>query len=236
MVNPQLYTTVPPRDHREPPWDIPEPGTLDWSARLSLDMIRSHTKTDDVPAVTDAQLNLYRGAALEAAEFYTGLLLGKQTNVTEPVQGPARPRYGHHHYSFRLRYPVAGEVVYIYGSKWPADNMQVRVTPGQRTIRVPIRSGYLDLSNCCDPCSDHHMNGGMVATYTAGFPCAEAVPNGIVLGLLQYLAWIVQHPGDELLTIRNKEGTTGSGVQGSNNVAMASGALEQWRQYNASAI
>ena len=59
-------------DLRAPPITVGEMKPLDWSERLSIDMIRTHTKTDDVPAVTDAQLKMYRDAAIEAAEFLHG--------------------------------------------------------------------------------------------------------------------------------------------------------------------
>ena len=69
----------------EPPLQEGETAAFDWSTRLSLDVIRSHTKTDDIPGVTDEQLALYRAAAIEAAERYTGLLLAGQRTITEPI-------------------------------------------------------------------------------------------------------------------------------------------------------
>jgi hypothetical protein len=96
--------------------------------------------------------------------------------------------------------------------------------------------GYLDLSNCCNPCSPM-MNDGLVAMYKAGYPSIADVPGGIVLGILQFLAWIVEHPGDELLTMRNRlDARGGAGVYGTNNIAMASGAIETWRIYDNEAI
>lgn len=44
---------------------------------LPLALIRTHTKTDDVPHVTDEQLSLYRSASFEAAEKYTGLVYSR---------------------------------------------------------------------------------------------------------------------------------------------------------------
>ena len=105
----------------EPP--IPEGTTaFDWSARLSIDAIRSHCKLDDVPGVTDEQLALYRAAAIEAAEKYTGLSLAGQRTVTEPIQGPAHPKPGKMSYKFTLKYPVADGMVYLYGGSHPNDN------------------------------------------------------------------------------------------------------------------
>jgi hypothetical protein len=89
-----LRTVVPPEQSSTPP--IPEgPATVfDWSARLSIEAVRQHCKLDDTPGVADGQLILYRAAAIEAAERYTGLLLAGQRTVTEPIQGPSRPRPG----------------------------------------------------------------------------------------------------------------------------------------------
>jgi hypothetical protein len=209
-------------------------STFDWSARLSLDTIRGHTKTDDVPSVTDEQLSLYREAALEAAELYSGLLLSGQRNISEPIQGPSRPKPGKFTYRHNLQYPTADGLVYLYGGSHPSENRTFRVPIGTRAIQVPIVTGYIDLSNCCDPCSSHHLNGGLMAMYRAGFASPADVPAGIVLGCLQFLAWIVEHPGDELLTQRNRKdnSTKIGGVSGSNNIAMVSGALETWRLYD----
>ncbi len=232
-----MFGQVPTRSTSEPP--IPPADAvrpLDWSARLSIEMIRQHTKTDDVPGVTDDQLKLYRDAAIEAAEFYTGMLLSCQKTVTEPIQGPSSPKPGKTTYRHRLRYPTTDGIIQVYGGRDTMDNRTFVVPPGSTVIRVPIRTGYLDNSNCCDPCSSHHLNGGLMAMYRAGFIDPDKVPAGIVLGCLQFLAWIMEHPGDELLTQRNKLEAKAQGVQGTNNIAVASGALETWRMYDPEAI
>jgi hypothetical protein len=222
-----MLASIPKPDPYAPP--IPETEeTFDWGGRLSLDMIRQHTKTGDTVTVTDEQLILYRAAAIEAAQLYTGFLLTGQRTVTEPIQGPPRSRPGKWTYKYTLKYPVADGMVYLYG----AARHTFMVPPGSRVIDVPIRTGYLDLSNCCDPCSSHFMNAGMMAAYLAGFSSPAAVPTSVVLGCLQYIAWVVEHPGDELLTMRNKEMSFSStGIQGSNNIALVSGALETWRVF-----
>lgn len=227
-------------DLRAPPITVGEMKPLDWSERLSIDMIRTHTKTDDVPAVTDAQLKMYRDAAIEAAEFYTGLLLSCQRSVTEPIQRPFNrydtPFYQKRTYKHRLQYPCADGLIYVYGGSHPDENRSFMVVPGTRTIHIPVRTGMLDMHNCCDPCSSHHLNGGLMAVYRAGFKDPSAVPAGVILGMLLFIAWIIEHPGDELLTQRNTLQSKSSGVQASNNIAQISGALETWRQYDPEAI
>jgi hypothetical protein len=233
-----LYT-VPPSPKYQPPFAAGETKRLEWDARLSMDAIRVHIKAVDVPGVTDEQLQLYRDASIEAAEHYTGMLLACQRTVTEPIQGPAWVKYGQTTYRYVLQYPVADGIVYLYGGPSPADNGAFRVKEGTRTIHVPIRTGQIDMSNCCDPCaSPHHLNGGMLAAYRAGFKSVEVVPAGVVLGMLMYIAWAVEHPGDELLTQRNRVETRSglAGLQGSNNIAMVSGALELWRTFDNEAI
>ncbi len=233
----------------QPPLTPGETTALDWSHRLSIDLIRQHTKTDDIPGTTDELLALYRAAAVGAAEQYTGMLLAEQRVVIEPIEGPPSsgshrhydpyyylhgPPYGGLHptkqtYRVRLQYTVSDGIVYLYGGMHPGDNTKLQVKPGTRTIHVPVRYGWIDTSNCCNPCSSHHLNGGMMAAYRAGFSSPEVVPTGVVLGCLQYIAWVLQHPGDEILTVRNRRDARSEGAQGTNNIAIASGALETWR-------
>lgn len=206
---------------------------FDWTARLSIDMIRLHTKTDDTPGVTDEQLKLYREAAVEAAEAYTGMLLSGSRMMTEQVTVPMYKEtlYQHRPYHrHRLRYPIAVDgFAFLYGTL----NMRIPVTAGQRSVRVPTY-GLLDLSNCCNPCGTAN---NLLLMYQAGFRCPDDVPAGVVIGCLQFIAWILEHPGDELITMRNRlDARGGTGVYGTNNIAHASGAIESWRVYDEEAI
>src|SRR5262245_49243644 len=78
-----------PSNQSPPPFDprphVDQEERFDWADRLSLDMVRQHTKTDDTPGVTDDMLSLYREAAIEAAELYTGMLLSGKKTVTEAI-------------------------------------------------------------------------------------------------------------------------------------------------------
>lgn len=204
---------------------------------LPLSLIRTHTKTDDVPNVTDGQLQLYRQAAFEAAEKYTGRLFTEVRVITEDVAATAgrrrRPYYVH-----RLRYATADGKVYLYGSK-VSPNMTLDVAPGQREVKIPVLHDAIDVSSCCDPCSTGRgVNFGMKATYRAGIDCerGDGIPAGIITGVLKFIAWMVQNPGDEIMTVRNREAGESSGIAGTNNGAWASGAIEQWRTYVNNAI
>lgn len=208
---------------------LPEMNTkFDWAGRLSLDAIRDHTKTSDVIGVTDEQLRLYREAAIEAAEQYTGLYLAGIKTVTEPIEGPSSARPGRANYTFRLQHPVADGVVYLYGGSG-SENGVFHVPVGTRKVKVPIRTGFIDTSNCCNPCSSHHLNAGMWAAYKAGFASPEEIPALVILGCMQFIAWVVEHPGDEILTVRNRRDARSEGAQGTNSIVLASGAMESWR-------
>lgn len=214
-----------------PPFTIGKVETFDWEPRLSLEFIRDHSKTSDIPSVVDAQIRLYRSAAIESAEQYTGLLLNGTRTIQEAAEGPARIRPNATHYTHRLQYPTADGYVYLYGGNHVNDNTTFRVPPGSRKIKVPIRKDIIDFSNCCDPCAKWNVNGGMLLAYKAGYKSANDVPATVVLGILQFITWCIEHPGDELLTQRNRVETRAglAGLQGSNNIAMISGALETWR-------
>jgi hypothetical protein len=229
-----MLSYVPNKSLDQPPIEPGKAVDFDWDSRLSLDVIRAHTKTDDVPAVLDEQLKLYRASAIESAEQYTGLLLSGQITMTEPIQGPARARPGRTTYTFRLKYPVADGYIHLYGGTHANDNTTIRVPLGARRVQIPIRKDFVDLSNCCNPCSTWNLNGGMMAAYKAGYRCLDDIPAGIIHGMLQFIAWCVEHPGDELLTQRNRVETRAglAGLQGSNNIAMVSGALETWVKYD----
>jgi hypothetical protein len=205
--------------------------TFDWEARLSIEFIRSHAKIDDVPAVLDDQIRLYRDSALASAEHYTGLLLSGQRTVEEAIEGPTNVTFNRPYYTHHLQYPVADGYVYLYGGNHVTDNTVIRVPLGTRKIKVPIRKDSIDLSNCCDPCAKWNVNGGMMATYKAGYKSANDIPATVIHGMLQFITWSIEHPGDELLTQRNRIETRAglAGLQGSNNIAMISGAIETWR-------
>lgn len=211
------------------PIKVGEETLFDWDNVISLDIVRQHTKTEDVIGVTDEILAIYRAAAIGAAERYTGYLLSGHRTVTEPIDGPRTLRPGKSTYKFRLRYPVADGIVYLYGGIHPNDNRAFHVRPNARTIDIPVRFSMVDVSNCCNPCSQPLLNQGMLASYKAGFACVADIPAGVILGCLQYIAWVVEHPGDEILTVRNRRDARSEGAQGTNNIAIASGALETWR-------
>jgi hypothetical protein len=49
--------------------------------------------------------------------------------------------------------------------------------------------------------------------------------------MLKYIAWAVENPGDVLNTVRDINASETRGTVGTNNGAVASGAVADWRQY-----
>ena len=212
---------------------------------MPIELIRVHTKTDDIPSATDEQLMLYRKAAIESAEQFTGMLLSGSRAITEQVIIDITSRtmlrgYG----KYTLEFPSMDGRVYLYGN---GDSRLLNIKPRTRKIRVPLSGITLDLSsNCCrtpcgaSPCAEPESASGMfsetMVLYRTGFGSCKDVPTGIVLGCLKFVAWCITHPGDEILAVRNRTITRSSLVDGTNNVAWASGALELWRQYDPEAI
>ena len=108
------------------------------SSRLSIDLIRQHTKTSDTPGVTDEQLLLYRGSALEAAERYTRLKLTSQWEVVESVAVPRAPM-GRKTFKHKLGRPASDGVIVLYGPKRGMESRTVQVPLNATSVLLPIR-------------------------------------------------------------------------------------------------
>ena len=205
------------------------PRAYDYEAILPMELVREHTKTDDVLSVTDAQLSLYRKAALEAAEAYTGLPLVARRVQTEVVSFPRRER--DQFYMDRPNYIVhratgvfAEPQVYFYG-KGVATQVFM-VTVGTNTVRLPIPFDFG--IGCCNPCGSNSIQAHI--QYVSGFSCESDIPAAIRLGALKYIAHTVENLGDKI----EKLGGVLTGREA--NPALASGAIEIWRSAVPSAI
>lgn len=213
--------------HAEPAFPGKE-ARVDLEQVLPLEMIREHTKTDDTPSVSDAQLSLYRQAAFEACELYTGLIFTHSKVVREPVASEYKRGFRRVR-KHRLKYAPVDGVIYLYGGGL-LQPVPVYVTENGREITIPILQEALDASSCCNPCSMGGENFGIKAMYLTGISCADDVPAIAKMGCLKYIAWAVQNPGDVIMTVRNRAGSGEAGIVGTNNGAWASGAIEEWRQ------
>jgi hypothetical protein len=211
-----------------------------WSinTRLTIDLIREHTKTTDVAHVTDNQLEHYRATAVEQCELYTGLIIGAPRFIQEQV--PAKTsRFRAKSVPYRTKHPTTDGLVY-YRSSSGLTGM-TRIEPGTRKVEVPVHvSGVLGgnmAAWCCDSCSIGGGGGaggsgsGLTLSYNAGYCSPDEIPAGLILGMLKFIAWSVEHAGDMLITMANSTAERDSGIIGTNNGLWASGALDLFRAY-----
>lgn len=234
---------MPPMRTIEPsspqPPNLGEGKSFDLDEFIPIELIRQHTKTDDIPSTTDEMLNIYRQAAIESAEQYTGLVIGGSKSITEIVSIAFTQRSFTRGYVVHdLEHPSMDGLVYLYGY---GDTQLIRIKPRTHKIRIPIMAATLDLSSaCCRDTGAENLgkpySSDTYVLYRTGFNKFSDIPVGIILGCYKYVAWCVTHPGDEILAVRNRTITRSSLVDGTNNVAWASGALELWRQYDPGAM
>jgi len=201
---------------------------LDLEELLPVEFIRTHTKTDDVIRVTDDQIKLYREHAFETADIYTGRKWTCLEEYSQPIrQRPSRHRFRQGQ-KVRLDFPAADGYIRMSGEH---GNHFIRVEPGSTKVRLPYFPLVSDIMGCCDPCASSGQQGTYVH-YKVGNNNKDDIPAGILVGILKYIAWMIAHPGDEIMTVRNRFAKSDSGeLIGTNNGAWASGAVETWRLY-----
>jgi hypothetical protein len=200
---------------------------IDLDGILSVKIIREHTKTDDNPSVSDEVHLLYRSAAIEAAENYTGRKLASNGVHIQELASPTRRRRSRARYTVRLDYPAVDGQISIYGGSLLSP-IKINSAPGAMEIEVPHINEVIE--GCCRPCGDV-SNFGIKAMYRIGLKSCGEIPAGIVMGCLKYIAWCIANRGDELVTMKNGASVQTSGISGTNNAAWASGAIEEWRAY-----
>ena len=198
---------------------------------LSMEMMRAHTKTNDIIQVTDPQLEYYREVAFEHAEIYTGRFIARLVSVREDIEVDHNTHGFRQSYNLKLSYtPLGGTVMLSAPGGGPRE--RVRTKKDDRIIKVPLLTKELTYNDCCRGCGGNMANRGYQAIYETGYRSVEDIPSGIVYGCLKFITWATANPGDELLTVRNRLGTTETGLIGTNNGAWASGAIEHWKLYS----
>lgn len=196
---------------------------------LPLQTIREHSKTDDNPSVSDDLLKLYRDVAFEAAEKYTGLSFTPTKTVTEPVQ-IKRKRTG----KIELSYVPSSLTVTLYGGGLGSP-VELFAKPKSNVIHFP--NGSPDRFQTWGDCHTCGVESPMMATYETGRRCEQRVPGGIVMGILKLITWHINHPGDEILSVRNTLTANQQGLLGgTNNAAVVSGAQDEWFRYRKVAL
>lgn len=213
-----------------------EAAPYDLDKFLSLDLIRSHTKTDDVPAVSDVMLELYRNAALEAAEEYTGLLLKARRVVVESVRPPGvtgHKTYRKMEFVHSTEHVISDPLVWYYGHR---SQPPIQIHADTNTTRLVLPRVHSDFGlGCCNPCGGEAFSR---VQYVAGLTCLTEAPAVIKLGALKYIAHVIENPGD-LVRTSNAGGGSSSGsasVGEASNPAWASGAIEIWRLVRRDAV
>jgi len=191
---------------------------------LPIEIIRQHTKTDDDPAISDTLLALYRRAALEEAERWTGWGLSGRRTITEFLTLPKRRSFASH-LDLRSR-----PFITIYLKNAP-NNGRVIVNGGglENPLEVTAtgadgRAIHLNQDifpsqlNCCEGgCGERNP---LTATYSIGADCDADVPAVILLGALQLIAYYISHPGDVI------------GYNGVTDAVRQSGAAEVWARFS----
>lgn len=225
--------------HKPEPYAPPASGSVtafDLNELVSIDMLRQHTKTEDIPSVTDEQIALYRKAAVQSAEKYTGKMLLGTKSIVEPVDLPgnaASTNRRSNHFYHTAKNQFSSPIAWLYGHKNRAP-VQVQAPVGERRIKLPLIIDTFGIG-CCNPCADIPQSQLL---YTAGYSCIEEMPAGIALGVLKYVAHVMENAGDIVVATNEAGGSsTGSmGVGAAADPAVASGALAIWRATVDSAI
>lgn len=183
---------------------------------LPLALVRAHTKTDDVPHVTDEQLGLYRQAAFEAAQLYTGIELTGPEFVTQAIpHNQGRPR------SIALDRPALDGIVVLSEGMRSAT---LAVAPGATQIRISPDVGSIGGGMPGD--ADLGCSGDVVAgasiRYRVRQPCDPDLPADVKVGCLQFIGWLIGNPGD------NTDVRSAADVR---SASRASGAINTWRRH-----
>lgn len=201
---------------------------MNYETILPLQTIREHSKTDDNPSVTDDLLKLYRDVAFEAAEKYTGMAFTPTRTVTEPIQ--IKGRRG----KIELSFVPSSLTVTFYGGGLGSP-VDLFAKPNSKKMHFPY--GSPDRFQTWGDCHTCGIESQLMATYETGRRCEQAVPPGIIMGVLKLITWHINHPGDEILSVRNTLTANQQGLLGgTNNAAVVSGAQDEWFRYRRVAL
>lgn len=194
---------------------------LELDMLLSVNEIRAHTKTNDIPTVTDAQLELYRTAAFEAAEQYTG----QWFRGTKWVEETVRPRRKPGHRVHNMRWPTRDGRVFVHiAGVSPYTEF---LNPGAKKVAIRDVTYSLTFNHCCNPCATDEADRVM---YYTGLKCAADFPAGVAMGMLKYIAYNMSNPGDIQMVWTNDR-RQAAARQVLNDAVEASGAAAEWRRY-----
>lgn len=230
-------------------YDQPTLENEDLEEVLPLDLIKLHCKIDDLPGITDAQLSLYREAALEAAELYTGRKWVRRERIEQAIESPrfrTLAQVAIARVNVELDYLPVNGIVNVYGTgNQPLYWLGGAILPFMRqdyytTIKLPpgvqafeMQNDMMFYSAGVQNCGsslredNNFQQQGLKAVYIAGPPPVDKIPSGLKLGCLKYIAWSIENPGDQFvpMVVRQVGVTTVS-----NDPAFSSGAIDEWRR------
>lgn len=179
---------------------------------LPLALVRAHTKTDDVPHVTDEQLMLYRQAAFEAAQLYTGIELSGPEFVTQSIP----PNTGRTRFVALDRPAIDGIIVVSEGAR----SATIAVAPGATQLRLTpetrVIGGGFPFAEDCGTAANSSIR------YRVRTACDPTLPADVKVGCLQFIGWLIGNPGD------NTDVRSAADVR---SASRASGALNTWRRH-----
>lgn len=223
--------------HRDTVGDVllgmPPVASFDDESIVSMDMIRAHCKLDDVAGTSDEVIRKYRRAAIEDAEAIIGRSFRGTRRVVEnltisplPFAG-LRSRFRPQVTVFRLReVPTGGRVTILPPDSPP---IEVFVEQGSTRVVLPRGHGVSDNFECCQTCGEPATVWR--AIYDVGVSCADEIPARVVLGILKWIAWSIENPGDTVQAVAQRQEYASGASAGTNDVAVASGALALWNRF-----
>lgn len=221
-------------------------GALNIEEMLPMDLIKAHCKIDDLPGITNSQIELYRDAAMEAAEIYTRVKWFHRIKITEPIVSPrfrSIAQAAIARLTIELNYAPINGIVNIYGTGdtplfW-LNTIPIRPDRHHSHFSIVLPAGatkfelsndllFVSLNGCEENRHGMVQQQGARIEYIAGIKCEKDVPAGIKLGCLKFIAWSIENPGDQFvpMVIRQVGVTTVT-----NNPTVSSGAIDEWRKY-----
>lgn len=215
---------------------------------LPMSLVRDHCRLDDLPGITVKMLELYRKSSFEAAEKYTMRKWFARERIEQAIESPkfrGLAQAAIARIDVNLDYIPIDGIVNIHGTgNQPTYWLDGMVLPFMRhqyfqTIKLQPGVSRFEMQNDimfysagispnCIENDRQFQQQGLKCVYVAGVRDINAIPAGVLLGCLKYIAWTIENPGDQFvpMVVRQVGVTTVS-----NDPAFSSGAIDEWRRH-----